>query len=152
MLWIVLGILWYNMVPNVKMAWASKVTKCEYCDQNILTATPVIIVAFWNRNAAGKKWSTKNYYHPICWIQHGLDYLRMNPYTAPKVVVSLTDEQKVKRYSILRKHASLMQRKRNLSTTNPNYELMLARIEASIAELIISILEVGGVPEKWAKH
>ena len=143
-------------IPNVCMRWATRWAECRFCEQRIEKATPVVVVFFWNKGQDGRKWNTTLYYHPDCWVAQGLDYLKMNPYVAAKRW-SLTDrrenpltvKEKEERNIILRKKASLDQRKRNLKTSYPDHALLEARIDVQISELMLDMLKVGGIPKKW---
>ncbi len=135
------------MIPQVSMSWASKVTKCRYnCDKAIETATPVITVFFRNKD---KTWTAKHGYHPACWIQNGLDHLKNNPFVMIPEKPILSDEDKKTRHQIIRKHASLKQRIGKLDNDNPKYHILVAKIEAQIAQLMVNIMSLGGVPTKW---
>ncbi len=85
-----------------------------------------------------------------------LDYLKMNPYVPPKrwSLTSrkenpLTTEQREKRYQVLRKKASLEQRRRSLKSEYPHRALLEAKINVQIGELMVEIVGIGGIPKKW---
>lgn len=122
-------------------------------------ATPAVMVFFWNKGQEGKRsFNVKQYYHPQCWMDQGMDYLTLHPYVAvgtkssnnvrgPKC--NLTDEQKVIRRKLWCKRASLIQRKKRLKTPYPDNALMLADIESKLCGVMLEIAEVGGIPKKW---
>ena len=134
-------------VPNVSIAWCHRTAQCKWCENQIEASTPMVSVFFWNKgNEANRGWNSKYYYHPNCWVAQGLDYLERNPYVPGpgRKRVEMEPEKKAIRLKILRRKASLEQRRRN--TEDP---LMLAHIETQIAGLFEEIIEVGGIPKSW---
>ena len=137
-------------IPNVTITWCQHRAKCEWCPDNIITGTPIVTVFFWNKGGPDHKgFNIKRYYHPDCWIAQGLDYLKMNPYVPyiRKKKLELTREQSKQRYSILRRKAAIDQRKRKLNGQQNRMEE--ARLNTKIAELILEIAPIGGIPKKW---
>lgn len=117
----------------------------------------MVNVFFWNKGSEDKrKWNVKIYYHPQCWIDQGLDYLKMNPYV-PRTRWSgttrsknpLTEEERKLRYKLLRRKASIDQRLRNLKADYPDRVLVEAKLNMDIANLMLEIAKVGGIPRKW---
>jgi len=134
-------------IPNVSIAWCHRVARCKWCENDIVAGTPMVSVFFWNKGNEEKRgWNSKYYYHPDCWVSQGLDYLDRNPYVPypGRKRVEMEPEMKSKRLKILRRKASLEQRRRN--TEDP---LMLAHIETQIAGLLPEIAEAGGIPKSW---
>ena len=147
-------------IPNVCINWCHHTAKCRWCEQPIKPGIGMVTVFFWNKRkeADNRKWNITHYYHPECWLEQGLDYLRKNPYVphtrwdlTTKKDSPLTDEQRKYRYILLRRKAALDQRLRNLKPDNPDRTLYEARIGASIANIMVEILEYGGVPKKWLR-
>ena len=132
------------MIPQVLMCWAPKQVKCKFCGESINAGTPEIVVIFNNAR------TTRKYYHPPCWIQYGLNNLQKSPQPTCKII--LTQEQKAARLTVLKHYAALRQRQRKLSKTGLHYNILYANIEAQIAQLILDILPLGGVPKKWANN
>ena len=137
------------MIPQVSMQWTHKVTECKFCEKDIETATPVVSVFFKHKD---KSWNARYGYHPACWIQNGLDYLKANPYITVPEKIELSDNDKIIRDKLIRKHASLKQRLVKLDKSSPKYYILVAKIEAQIAQLIVDILPLGGVPKKWSSN
>jgi hypothetical protein len=129
------------------MCWAPKSAECKFCTETIITNTPEVVVIF-----TSDKHTTKKYYHPTCWIQSGLNNLQAKPYIPESRKVVLTLKQKEDRNTILRRYASLRQRQRKLSKAGLHYEILYANIEAQIAQLMLDVLPLGGVPKKWANN
>ena len=140
------------MIPNVCMAWCQRQAQCGYCPDHIEAGNPMVTVFFWHKGEDGKRGlNAKLYYHPGCWVENGLDYLKKNPYVAyiRHKPTQLTTKQKIERLKILRRKTSLEQRRRNLKPTNPDHNLVVARMDRQVAELMVQIVKVGGIPPKW---
>jgi hypothetical protein len=115
----------------------------------------MVVKNLWRKgDANSRKINLKFYYHPDCNTAAGLDYLNQHPYTSgshkrgPKRTV-LTPEQQHQRYLLLRRKASLEQRKRKLKAEFPDRLLKEANIDEKIADLMIEIAGVGGIPNSW---
>lgn len=142
------------MIPNVYMTWCYRQAICPWCNLPILVRTPEVNVFFWNKgNPERRGYNYKKHYHPDCWVAQGLDYLRMNPYIPRKGakprLTKLTPEQKRKRYLLLRKKASLEQRKREIKAPYPDRLLIETRLDIQIIDVILDISRVGGIPKGW---
>lgn len=121
----------------------------------------MVTVFFWNKGSEeSRKWNTKQYYHArdkgnrYCWIEQGLDYLTMNPYipyTRHKKA-KLTERQTKMRVVLLRRKAALDQRKKKVKSDYPDRVLIDARLNKQIAELMVKIAPIGGVPKKWLEN
>lgn len=119
----------------------------------------MVTVFFWRKGDEGsRRWNYALYYHPQCWVDQGLDYLKMNPYVSRNVrepipvtprLSSLTEEQKEYRITLLRRRGSLVQRKRNIKVGYPDRVLAEAGLDKQMAEIMVEIAEVGGIPPKW---
>lgn len=139
-------------IPNVYMSWCKRRAKCHFCPEMVEAGTPMVNVFLWRKGEDGvRKWNMKFYYHPQCWLDQGLDYLKMNPYVPYKRdrQLPLTERQQDIRRSILRRKASIEQRRRNLKSDYPDRILVEARMDKDIAELMVKIIKVGGIPPKW---
>ena len=133
------------------MKWCERQAGCKWCDKPIEAGNPMVAVFYWNKGADGRRWNTKQYYHPNCWIEQGLDYLKMNPYVpyVRKQRLVLNDEDRKLRYMLLRRKSALDQRRRNLKSDYPEKVLIEARLDGKVAELMIQMITVGGIPKKW---
>jgi len=139
-------------IPNVTITWCVRKTKCKWCPEHIEGGQPLVTVFFWNKGSTEHKgFNTKQYYHPQCWIGQGMDYLNRNPYVPYKRsrALPLTPEQTKQRGILLRRKCSLDQRRRNLRTNLPNHDLMEAKIARQVAELMLEIAPIGGIPKRW---
>jgi len=117
----------------------------------IEASNPLVTVFFWNRGGPEHKgFNVKKYYHPECWVAQGLDYLKMNPYVPyiRKPKLELSKEQSKLRYNILKRKAAIDQRKRRLNGS-PDNTMAMALLDTKIAELMIEIAPIGGIPKKW---
>ena len=141
-------------MPNVYFEWCKKQAECPECKQLILTASPTVVVFYWNKGQEGKRnYNSKKHYHPKCWMDKGLDWLMMHPYHAgeqrgPKVELSVEDRRK--RQLLLRRYAVYQFRKRTVLLLPVEDRLLTEmRLDGQIASIIMSISEVGGIPKKW---
>ena len=133
------------MIPNVWMVWCHRTAKCKYCEEDIELATPMVVARFWNKGDENRRsWNISNYYHPLCWVDNGLDYLRMNPYSpngkkrGPKV--TLSDEDRRERFLLIRRYHGYKQR-----ISDKNRE----RLEVVMEDIMLQLLPLGGVPKGW---
>ena len=136
--------------PNVSMSWCNRTAKCEWCPGEIVAGEPIVKVFYWNKGTESHKgFNTKRYYHPQCWIDQGIDYLKRNPYVPylRKPKMELSEEQSKRRYQLLRQKAAIEQRIRKLGDT-PNI-LAEARLREKITNIMLEIAEIGGIPKKW---
>ncbi len=139
------------MITNVRMSWCQRRAKCSFCPDPIEAGTPIVTVTFWKKGDDDRKWNIKNYYHPDHWVAQGLDYLKQNPYIPYQrhKETTLTKEQKSQRTQLLRRKSSIEQRRRNLKPDNPNHSLIVARMDRQIAEMMVEMTKIGGIPSKW---
>lgn len=144
------------MIPHVWMVWCKRTAKCRWCEQQITTATPMVVVKYWRKgNENERKWNLFLYFHPDCWVANGLDYLERNPYTVsvnrgrPKL--SLSVEDKRKRTLLVMRKAALEQQKRKLKVDYPDKLLAMARIDEKMMEIFMDITKYGGVPKSWVR-
>ncbi len=136
-------------IPNVSMSWCSRIAKCEWCEKDVEAGTPIVTVFYWNKGTESHRgFNVKKYYHPQCWVEQGLDYLKMNPYVPylRKPKLELTPEQSKRRYQLLRHKAAVDQRIRKLGDGNL---LALASLHEKITTIMLEIAEIGGIPKKW---
>lgn len=141
-------------IPNVCMTWCKRKTKCKWCPEPIETGQPMVRVFFWNKgNPETRRWNRTDFYHPDCWVKQGLDYLELNPFSAKRqgALVQLSKEDKRKRFLLIRRFHALRQRKRIVKAEFPDRLLMESRIDKRMAEIVLEMLKVGGVPKSWAK-
>ena len=139
------------MIPNVTMTHCQHRAQCGWCPDHIEAGKPLVTVFFWNRGGPDHKgFNVKKYYHPNCWVEQGLDYLKMNPYIPyiRKKKLELTPAQAKKRYNILHKKSAIDQRIRNLKE-GPDKAITEARLNMKIAELMVKIAPIGGIPKRW---
>ena len=142
---------------DVWFTWCQRRAKCRWCEQPIEKGKPMVITKLWRKgDENSRKWNITNYYHPECYLAQGMDYLERNPYSPRgnrgKPKLQLSEEDRRKRYLLLRKKAALEQRKRKLKTSYPDNALMLARIDTRIVEICMDIALVGGVPKSWVEQ
>ena len=142
-------------IPSVSMTWCQRIAQCEYCPDTIDAGMPMVRVFFWNRGTEEHKgFNTKKYYHPNCWVAQGLDYLNENPYVPylRKPKMELTPEQSARRYVLLKRKASIDQRKKLLTCEYPDKVLEEAKLDIHITDIMLEIALIGGIPPKWLRH
>lgn len=139
------------MIPNVCMKWCERQALCKWCNKPIEAGKSMVAVFYWNKGTDGRRWNTKQYFHPQCWIEQGLDYLKMNPYVPyiRKPRLALNDEDRKLRYMLLRRKSAIDQRRKKLKPDNPDRILIEARLDGKVAELMIQMMTLGGIPKKW---
>lgn len=114
----------------------------------------MVRVFFWNKgNPDIRRWNRTDFYHPDCWIKQGLDYLKLNPFVSKRqgALVQLSEEDKRTRFLLIRKFHALQQRKRIIKAEFPNKLLVESRIDKRVAEIVLEMLKVGGVPKSWSR-
>ena len=140
-------------IPNVSMSWCQRKARCKYCPNLIESGTPLVTVFYWNKGTPKHKgFNTKFYYHPDCWVKQGLDYLSKNPYVPVyrgAKPLPLTPEERAGRNILLRRKCSLEQRRRAIPANSPRQQLLEARLDTKVAELMLEIAPLGGIPKKW---
>lgn len=141
-------------IPNVTMRWSRKSAICRWCDKPVEVSTPMVVVFFWNKGGEGRRsFNVKHYYHPQCWVEQGLDYLRMNPYIphkrGPKPKLGAEDRRK--RFLLVRRKNALEQRKRKLKAEYPDRVLLEAKIDEQIMDIVLEVIKLGGVPKTWVE-
>lgn len=141
-------------IPNVTMRWCVRKSTCKWCEQPIDNGTPVVTVFFWNRgNENSRKWNNTYSYHPECWIKQGLDYLERNPYIPQhrNKQPNLTVEDKRKRFLLIRKFNSLVQRKKHNYHNYPDTVLDDIKLTQKQVDIMLEVAVLGGVPKGWAE-
>lgn len=139
-------------MADVWITWCKRISKCKYCEDFIKVREPVVKCKFW---MAGR-WSYKISFHPQCYIEQGLARLREKPYEymkrstgRPKLAINQEDGRA--RYLLLRRRASIMQRRRWLAEMLPNETAMqrLIALDEKLDELKVEMELCGGVPKSW---
>ena len=113
----------------------------------------MVTVFYWNKGTPEHKgFNSKYYYHPQCWIDQGLDYLKRNPFVPThrgSRPLPLTDEERKARNKLLNRWSSLNQQIRNIRVDYPDRILIEARLEQRKIDLMMEIAPLGGIPKKW---
>jgi hypothetical protein len=133
------------------MRHARRDNKCFWCEEVILRFSPEVISRF--RWRAGDKTFTKfRRFHPNCWVEQGLEYLRKNPPVVRmgRPRLALNQEDRGKRLKILRRRAQLMYLFRNASESGKVIQAVEYYLKAY--ELIKEIEPLGGAPKSWIEE
>jgi len=136
---------------DIWISWAKRKTTCRYCEKLIEAGTPVIRGKLWRKLGTATKWSYYYYWHPECWLKEAYAYLEAHPYhqTVGRPRLSLSEEDRQKRLSILRERARLIWRLKELILLD-NDEAV-SNIMLRLEELRAEIEPLGGVPKSWDK-
>ena len=134
-------------IMNVWMAWCKRQATCKYCERLIEVTTPNVVCRSWKN---GRKYEM--HFHPDCWINNGLDYLRQHPYVITRQGrkrLPMDSEVATKRKELLKKHAMLVQQKKRVKARYPDNLIPLLRLDAKIGKLVEEIEDYGGAPPSW---
>lgn len=146
-------------IPNVTVRWCRKQpTTCKWCNQRIGNGTAMVVVYFWNKgNPENRSWNKQSCYHPQCWVEQGLDYLSRNPYVPPikgkrgrKSL--LCEEDRRKRFLLVRRFHALEQRRKNIKATFPDNLLIEERLTKQMVDIMLDVALLGGIPKSWAER
>jgi len=113
----------------------------------------MVTVFFWNKgNENSRRWNTKRFYHPQCWVAQGLDYLERNPYVPQHRVKkpTLCEEDRKKRYLLVRRFHKALQMRKNCNNY-PDNILTEIRLTQQMVEIMLEVVTLGGVPKGWAE-
>jgi len=141
-------------IPNVTMRWCRKQATCRWCNKPIEIGTPIVAVLFWNKgNPDSRRWNVQICYHPQCWVDQGLDYLNRNPFVPHRrgVKSKLSEEDRKKRYLLVRRFHALEQRKKNSKLDYPDNLLMDSRLTKQMTDIMLDMAKVGGIPKSWVE-
>jgi len=138
---------------NVVMRWCSRRAKCRWCPDHIEKGQPMVSVVFWNKGDETKRtWNSYFKYHPQCFVDQGLDYLKRNPYSAPKRGrrSKLSETDRRRRFLLVRKFHALEQRKHKIVASYPDRVLVENRLEKQMIDIMLDVSKLGGVPKSWS--
>jgi len=117
---------------NISFKWCNKVTRCSYCDKDILKDTPLFIHSWKNKQG----FSGRIFYHPDCFGIHFSTVLELkvpkpNRSNRGRPNMGLTALEKKKRAILLRTYPKI-------------------KYNANELKLVGDALEkLGGVPKSW---
>jgi len=137
---------------KITFSYARGAGKCSFCPTPITVGEPVV-VGRTPVSAGGKNFYSKRRWHPQCYLDQGLRYLELHPFTPeakgrPRLP-TLPIGDKLRRLSILRRHATTLQRIRaELRKPKPNFDT-LARLGERVELLRTEISTYGGAPKSW---
>jgi len=150
-------------IPNVTIGWCRSkgkggAIKCKWCELPIEIGTAMVRVFFWNKgNENSRKWNVQHCYHfqedgPNCYVKQGLAYLEKNPYVphARGIIHLLSEENKRKRFLLVRKFNELHQRKSNIKVEYPDNLPIEANLIERMVGVMMEVSGLGGVPKSWA--
>lgn len=136
---------------DIWIAHCKRIAKCHYCEKHINVTEPMVTGKLWRKKKEGLlHWVIRYYWHPLCWVEEGLNYLSKNPYNQGNrggQPLNLSHEDRIKRLSILRRHAKYTQKIRQ-SMERGDLDRII-RLASSMEKLKEEILPLGGIPKKW---
>ena len=140
-------------IPNVTISWCEHNAKCGWCPERIGTGTAMVSVFYWNKGTTEHKgFNTITYFHPQCWVEQGLDYLKRNPYVPyVRKRSKLEPEQRKMRSILLRRKCSIEQRRRKIKPDDTDKVLKEIRLDRQVTDLMMEIAQVGGIPKTWLR-
>lgn len=129
---------------NVWMKICRKQSSCRWCPEVIEKKTYMVVTQYYRG-----KWKIRKNYHPDCWIAQGIAALEKKSFVESrgKQRLDITDEQRGKRFRVLARRASVLQRIRKASEEE-NIEDMI-HLGAMLHSLREEIEPYGGAPESW---
>lgn len=143
-------------IPNVVMRWCHKEAQCKWCPEKIEEATPMVVVYFWNKgNEEQRGFNVQQCYHPQCWVEQGLDYLRLHPYVPNTYQdksgrsLNLSPEDSRQRFLLTRRFNALYQRKGKIKATGEQRERIEEGIIERMGAIATEMIKYGGVPKSW---
>jgi len=129
---------------NVWIAQCRKRTPCAFCGEDINCGEYMAVGVYYRG-----KWRHRKSWHPQCWIDEGIDYAQRNPKpeTRGRKTLQLKDEDRKRRFRILARRASIIQRAK-IAYSKGNFNA-LAKYGEQLEQLKEEIKPLGGVPESW---
>lgn len=150
------------------------VPKCSYCGEPIYPGEVMVAGRIWKtKDGKTRRWvknlrwhgqkrpsnlSEEEASHPVCcWLEAGLEYLRLHPQeeTRGRKQLQLTPKEKTERLKILRQRARLVQKLKTLMEIPLENQSEadlgeIIKIGSQIEGLKERIVMVGGQPPNWA--
>ena len=129
---------------NVWIKACRKQATCKWCRKPIENKTYMVVTQHYRG-----KWKIRRNWHPDCWIEQGIVALEKKVFVENRgrIKLSLTDEQRKKRFKIMARRASVLQRiKKEVDTGNIENMIHLGMM---LNKLKDEIEPYGGVPKTW---
>lgn len=140
------------------MAWMTvcrRQSRCRWCKDTLSKGDPVVAE---NLRLESRNWTTRYYWHPQCWIDQGLHAIRhklrgevTTPSTRGRKAIDISQDQRVERNKILRRHAALVCRiKSEMSKGSGTLSVdRMIHFGGMLNEMKEEISKLGGVPKSW---
>lgn len=132
---------------DVWITWAKKRSMCKHCGEYILSGTPVVKGKLW-RKVTGEliHFTLMFRWHPQCWVEQGIAAL---PEYHGSYRLPISEEQRKRRFYLLRRWATLQQRVKAASMYPQTKQALIGRLTAQMEEIKEEMLGLGGIPKKW---
>lgn len=132
---------------NVWIKKARKKATCTYegCGDTAINNGEFYIVYQWKM----RNWTKQRVMHIGCWIEQGIAEINSRPKAETRGghMLSMADEDKQKRFTIMRRRASIVQRIKAAVDVG-RYD-MVENLHCQLEQCKIDIEQYGGVPKKW---
>ena len=143
---------------NVWMRKCRKKATCRYCNKPILKGEYMVVCRYYKRTmkevgGTPQKWSFTIRFHTQCWIDQGIAALESKPVieTRGGKKMEITDIDRISRFKILARRASVTQRIR-VEAKKLDGEKNIDKIihlGGLLNKLKEEIEPFGGVPKSW---
>jgi len=133
--------------------WIRKTRKkgtCVYCEKPIVNGEYQVVCQHYMKLKTGKTWWYRRSFHIQCWIDQGIAAIESKPVveTRGRKRAIITDPDRVKRTSILRRRASVVQRLKKEMNDGQDVDRLI-HLGEMLNNLKDEIELVGGAPESW---
>ncbi len=134
-----------------------KTTKCYHCNRDVEVGTYQIVCQYYMKVANGKTWWKRMVFHSgygggkNCWLDRAVAEIELHPpiETRGRKRGVISDENRVIRVKLLRRHAAVMQRLRVEMESNSVVGVRVAHLTESLERLGQEIEQYGGKPVGW---
>ncbi len=137
---------------DVWVTYSKRKSLCPYCNSYVTAGNPVLITQQYNKGPGGKRFRSRKYWHPNCWMDNAMYKLSQNAYPGrpgrPRML-QLSPEDSAKRLAILRKRARCIQRLK-IAIKNGSVDTII-RLSEAIENTKEEIKPYGGVPKSWER-
>ena len=129
-------------MADVWITWCKKRCRCYYCQEDIISGTPMVKVKIWRPG----KWTFYQRHHPQCYLDQGIRRLERDGFPSRKRLL-LSDEDSVIRNKILRRASKCRHSLRQ--AVKREDVIAVNRLLDQFNALKVEIEPVGGVPKSW---
>lgn len=141
---------------EVYMTHCKRRAVCQHCTKDTdkyIEVGESMVVGLAKISSQG--WTKKIRWHPKCWLEQGEVYLEQHPplpSRAGRKPLAMSVEDKKARLRLLMRHASIVQRMRELKIEEGFTEKKVSRIIVlgkGLEDITEEIKKYGGAPKSW---